>query len=195
MRITEPGRGNGLNDDGTHEAMSSIRKGVKQFRTRLDKDRKLADDMLCRKVAKQIDKYNDKLFADPVEVNTPSGSVTVYPQRTNNMLEQFFRGLRRGYRRKTGNNSMRKTLQAMLADTPLIKNLDNPDYLEILLNGNDSLEELFAELDSNTCIKVLESNPDVDKILPGLKKLINIQNLPDRIIQIVEDGHAVAKSN
>lgn len=195
MRITEPGRGNGLNDDGTHEAMSSIRKGVKQFRTQLDKDRKLAGDMLCRKVAKQIDKYNDKLFADPVEVNTPSGSVTVYPQRTNNMLEQFFRGLRRGYRRKTGNNSMRKTLQAMLADTPLIKNLDNPDYLEILLNGNDSLEELFAELDSNTCIKVLESNPDVDKILPELKILINIQNLPDRIIQIVEDGHAVAKSN
>jgi len=195
MRITEPGRGNGLNDDGTHKAMSSIRNGVRKFRTRLDKDQKLVKDMLCRKVAKQIDKYNEKLFADPVEVNTPLGSMKVYPQRTNNMLEQFFRGLRRGYRYKTGNNSMRKTLQAMLADTPLIKNLDNPVYLEILLNGNNSLEELFAKLERNSCIKPLESNQNIDNILPEFKPLINIQNLPDRLIQIVEDGHAVNKSN
>jgi len=131
MRIAEPGSSNGLNDDGTDKAIESIRQGVQQFRFRLEKEPKLAGDMLCRKVAKQIDKYRDKLFADPIEVNTPSGSMMIYPQRTNNMLEQFFRGLRRRHRRKTGNNSMRRVLQTMLADTPLIKNLDNPEYMKI----------------------------------------------------------------
>ena len=52
-------------------------------------------------MAKQIDKWSTKLFADPIEVDTPQGSVTIYPQRTNNILEQFFRGVRLGQRRKT----------------------------------------------------------------------------------------------
>ena len=80
-------------------------------------------------MAEQIDKYGDRLFADPIEVDTPNGKVTIYPQRTNNILEQFFRGIRRAHRRKTGNDSMGRTLQTMLADTPLVKNLDNPAYM------------------------------------------------------------------
>ena len=34
----------------------------------------------------------------------------------------------------------------MLADTPLVKNPDNPRYMKILLDGKANLEELFAEL-------------------------------------------------
>ena len=40
-----------------------------------------------------------------------------------------------------------KTLAAMLADTPLVRNLDNPDYLRILLQGKRTLAERFAEID------------------------------------------------
>ncbi len=184
MRIAEPGSRNGLNDEGTEKAMNSIRKGVLQFRSRLDKNRKFAGDALCQKVAEQIDKYGDRLFADPIEVNTPSGSVTVYPQRTNNMLEQFFRGLRRGHRRKTGDNSMRRVLQTMLADTPLVKNLDNTEYMKILLNGKERLEELFAELESAPEIEVLQSEPDANGILPGFRKLIQEEALPDQVTQL-----------
>ena len=43
----------------------------------------------------QIDKYWDKLFADPITVNTPIGQVTIQPQRTNNLLERFFRDFKR----------------------------------------------------------------------------------------------------
>lgn len=68
MRIAEPHGGDGLNDDGTAEAMSTIRQGVEQFRRELDEDRELSADPLSRKMAKQIDKYSDKLFADPIEI-------------------------------------------------------------------------------------------------------------------------------
>jgi hypothetical protein len=163
MRIAEPGSNKGLNDDGIDLSIANIQQGVQQFRSRLQTDQILADDALCCKVTKQIDKYSNKLFADPIEVQTSSGSMIIYPQRTNNMLEQFFRNLRRGHRRKSGNNSMRRVLQAMLADTPLVKNLDNPKYMGILLNGKYRLEELFAELEIHSCIDGLEPVPDVDR--------------------------------
>ena len=195
MRIAPPGGSNGLNDAGTAEAISSIRHGVEQFRRTLDEDGNLSTDLLCRKMANQIDKYGDKLFADPIDVDTPNGPVTIYPQRTNNILEQFFRGVRRGYRRKTGNNSMCRTLQTMLADTPLIKNLDNPDYMEILLDGKATLEELFAELATLPLANTPDVQTDTDRILPGFRALVNLPTLPDQMVRWFTRQSQVAKSN
>ena len=83
----------------------------------------------------QMDKCWDKLFADPVLVQTPTGPILVQPQRTNNIMERFFRDFRRDARRKSGTNSISRTLQSMIADTPLVKNLEKTQYLELLLNG------------------------------------------------------------
>jgi hypothetical protein len=82
MRIAPVDGGNGLNDESTAEAMSTIRQGVQRFRPELHLDPKLAADTLCLKLAEQIDKYGDKLFADPITVDTPNGPVIIYPQRT-----------------------------------------------------------------------------------------------------------------
>lgn len=192
MRIAEPDGCKGLNDDGTDKAMKSIRKGVQLFQSRLEKERKLADDALCRKIAEQIDKYSDRLFADPIEVSTPQGIITIYPQRTNNILEQFFRGLRRGHRRKTGDDSMNRVLHTMLADTPLVKNLENPEYMKMLLNGKGCLEELFAEIDSTRYIEALKAKMDVDQILPGFRRMIKEPALPDKVIRMVAKGQVAA---
>ena len=180
MRIAEPSGRKGLNDDGSNESMKSIQKAVGQFRSKLDKNDRYKRDLLCQKLAKQIDKYDERLFADPIEVDTPSGKITIHPQRTNNLLEQFFRGLRRDHRRKTGNNSMRRVLHAMLADTPLIKNLENPEYMNLLLNGKENLEELFADLEINRH-EPISSTSDPDRVLPGFRKLIKMDNLPEKI--------------
>ena len=196
MRIAPIGGSNGLNDDGTSEAMSTIQQGVESFRLQLDDNLELADDPLSHKMAEQIDKYGDKLFADPIEVDTPTGKVTLYPQRTNNILEQFFRDLKRGQRRRTGNNSMTRMLRSMLADTPLVKNLENPEYMEILLNGKESLEELFSELGKCHSTADIQAQADyTDSILPGFKAVIKIQNLPDRVLDLFKKFHHEAKSN
>ena len=184
MRIAPVGGSDGLNDDGTPRVMISIQKSVEQFRSELKTDPKLAADLLCRKIAIQIDKYRDKLFADPIEVTTPNGIVTIFPQRTNNILEQFFRDIRRKHRRKTGNNSMQRVLQTMLSDTPLIKNLDNPKYMDILLDGKANLEELFAEIGNISLEDTAESKADTDRILPGFRTLANNPNLPDQVVRL-----------
>jgi len=183
MRIAPLDGTNGLNDEGTAETMSTIRQGVHKFRFRLKTDPKLAKDPLCSKMAEQIDKYGDKLFADPITVDTPKGPIIIYPQRTNNILERFFRGERHAHRRKTGNDSMSRVLQAMLADTPLIKNLDNPDYMKILLDGKANLEQLFAGLGTVHLAGVDALKADIDRILPGFRPLMKLTTLPDQLIQ------------
>ena len=100
-----------------------------------------------RKMIEQIEHYGPKLFAAPLVVTTPEGPHTIHPQRTNNIMERFFRDLKRDCRRKTGANALGRTLRTMLADTPLVKNLQNPEYLKILLNGQPNLEALFAQIE------------------------------------------------
>jgi hypothetical protein len=181
MRIASPGGGDGLNDQGGKVGMSSIKQGVEAFRLRLDKEARLAADQPCRKMAEQIDKYAGKLFADPITVKGPGGTMTIHPQRTNNILEQFFRGVRRAHRRKTGDNSMNRALQTMLADTPLVRNLDNQRYLDILLDGKATLEELFAYLDAKHPSSKDEKQQSTGRILSGFTKLIRQRELPKLI--------------
>ncbi len=195
MRIALAGGNNGLNDEGAAEEMSSIRQGVEKFRCQLAEDTELAADSLSQKMAGQIDKYGDKLFADPITVAAPDGPVTIYPQRTNNILEQFFRSVKRGYRRKTGNNSMQRTLQAMLADTPLVKNLDNPDYMKILLDGKANIEELFAELGRSNPSEFEGLHVDTNRISPGFNKLMRLPHLPNQLIQSLKMGVNRGESN
>lgn len=196
MRIAPLVGGNGLNDDGTSEALSSIRQRVALFRSQLDTNTVLADDPLSRKMAEQIDKYNEKLFADPIEVDTLAGKKIICPQRTNNILEQFFRKLKRGQRRKTGNNSMNRMLRAMLADTPLVKNMDNPKYMEILLDGKTSLEQVFSELSKSEMEKVDDkSQSNIDRILPGFRKLIRNKKFPEKLLNIFIDPEKIGLPN
>jgi hypothetical protein len=127
---------------------------------------------------------------------TPQGKASIYPQRTNNILEQFFRGVRRGHRRKTGNNSMHRVLQTMLADTPLVKNLDNPAYMEILLDGKENLVELFAELGPSWITNAAaESQPEIDRLLPGFRALINHPTLPEQVARLFTRYLEQSKSN
>ncbi len=184
MRIALPGGTNGLNDDGTTQVMSGIQEAVMQFRSRIDQDRTLASDPLCLKMAEQIDKYREKLFANPIQVDAPAGPVLIYPQRTNNILEQFFRELNRGNRRKTGNNSMQRILKNMLVDTPLVKNLDNPDYMVIFLGDKEDLEELFASMDPFFRPKEIELQSGVERVLPGFRKIIRLPALPEHLIRM-----------
>ncbi len=195
LRIAMPGGEKGLNDEGSHEAMTTIREGVAVFRQYIAKNSKLASDPLTAKMIVQLNKYDDKLFADPIEVNAPTGEITILPQRTNNILERFFRSIRRGHRRKTGENSMCRSLQAMLADTPLVKNLDNPSYMKILLNGKSSIEELFAEINGISATYSEKPDNNISRVLPGYRSLINLPNLPEKLIGTFRRQPVMIKSN
>lgn len=181
MRFALPNGSDGLNEKGADVDMQVIKDSVSKFKNQIKENPKLSSDRLIGNMLEQIDKYGEKLFAAPLIVNTPAGKVAIIPQRTNNILEQFFRKMRRGYRRRTGNDCMRREFRSMLADTPLIKNLENSKYLEILLNGKQGLEELFAGLGENAVKEMEKTQVECRYILPGFCALAKLKNLPEKI--------------
>ena len=196
MRITVDGGHHGLNDDGLEADTKSIENGVKDFRNWLLHDDRYQENNDYGKMRSQIDSYWDKLFADPIEVDTPEGTVTFQPQRTNNILERFFRDIKRSHRRKSGTSSMSKKLKAMLADTPLVKNLENEDYLQILLNGHATLEERFSEIDVNDVREAVnKSQEDSERIPTKIQRLIKKPNLPQIITDLFQKAATNVKSN
>ncbi|MGK5086193.1 hypothetical protein WDW86_01435 [Bdellovibrionota bacterium FG-2] len=160
MRIAMPDTAHGLNDDGTDCDIVTIKARVTVFRDQLASRLATtpAPDIAYKKMLKQIDKYWEKLFADPIAVKTADGIVMIQPQRTNNILERFFRDLKRRNRKKSGSLSMSKTLRTMLTDTPLVRNLENEQYMKAILNGAQDLQTRFAQIESAIVRKKLRED-------------------------------------
>jgi len=79
----------------------------------------------------------------------------------------------------------------MLADTPIVKNLDNPQYMKILLDGKASLEELFAHIDPATVRAELQKSHNApEKIPTPIKRLIRKPTYPQELTQLL---HVAAK--
>jgi len=189
LSIAVPQSNKGLNDDGQLKPIKSIEKEVKKFRQEILSEKEQCKDDY-KNMIKQIDKYWDKLFADPIVVNTPNGQLTIQPQRTNNIMERFFRDLKRSNRKKSGTISLNRMLRSILADTPLVKNLDNPDYLEIILDGCNTLEERFEKIDGRMVLEKLEvAKKNNDRISPEVKKIIRRPDLPERLTILLNDSN------
>jgi hypothetical protein len=187
MRITSPEGKRGLNDNGELSNIRTIEKTVGRFTDRLRTGKEYANDKDYQNMLKQLEQYWQKLFSDPLVVKTKTGTLVVQPQRTNNIVEQLFRDLSRRYRKKSGLNCRERTINAMLADTPLVKNLENQNYLSILLNGKSSLEERFAEIDANDVRdRMLKIQGESVVVSSKMKKLIKLSELPESVLSVFE---------
>ena len=196
MRIAATSDRHGLNDEGQQGNIRTIEKRLKTFRAWLTRRKDYPQNPAAEKMIAQIDKYWEKLFADPITVETPAGPILVQPQRTNNILEQFFRSLKRANRRRTGNASSSRMLRTILAETPLVRNLENPSYMRILLSGKASLEEVFAEVDIDTFRDAFREAQDVPEKIPSkLKPLIAMPDFPEKLLSMAEKAAARRKSN
>ncbi len=180
MRIASPDGQKGLNDDGEDADIQTIREAVTTFRNSDGIEKAAENNLDYKKMVNQIDKYWEKLFADPIAVTTRNGeTLCVQPQRTNNILERLFRDIKRMYRSKSGVKSLNRAIKSMIADTPLVKNLSNPEYMEVLLNGKETLEARFAEIDAKLVREELKKGePDQTKMPPRMKKVLRKHAFP-----------------
>jgi hypothetical protein len=186
LSIALPTTADGLNDNGENVEIATIENNVKVFKEWILFEKYYHKNKDYQKLTGQIEKYWDKLFSDPILISTPDGNSFIQPQRTNNILEQFFRSIRRAHRRTTGNNSMCKKLHSMLADTPLIKNLDNPVYMKTILDGKESLQSKFAEIDYKKVIDKMKDMKKMESKIPAkIKKLIRKNESINRLLYLV----------
>ena len=193
MRIAPISGSQGLNCDGMDTDIQTTEANVRKFRQQLAQDPKYAANHDYQHLINQIDRYWEKLFTDPIQVETPDGRLIIQPQRTNNIMERFFRDLKTGYRRKSGHNGMSKTFQAMLADTPLVKNLLKESYMQILLAGRPSLEARFAQIDITLVRRQLsDSQRPLERLPATIKKIISKPQFPQIIANIFSSARHVA---
>jgi len=83
---------------------------------------------------------------------------------------------------------MSKSLKAILAETPLVKNLQNVEYLKIILNGKATLEERFAEIDSKIVREEMKkSQEESEKIPAKIKAIIKKSELPETLVKLFEN--------
>jgi hypothetical protein len=182
MRIAEAGGAAGLNSGSRPMAIGPIQKAVEHFHQEMTSGADYPSTPHWQALIGQIDKYKDKLFADPITVKTPGGTRRLQPQRTNNLMERFFRDFRRAARRRSGHNSISRLLQSMIADTPLVRNLENPGYLKTLLNGQATLEERFAQIDAEIVREELRTvQGSLEKVPQKIRQLIALPAFPEAI--------------
>ena len=186
LRIALPEGKDGLNDEGDETDIKTIEKEVIKFKGWLLSDEKTS--ITYAKMIEQIDKYWSKLFAGPIVVKTTDGSIVIVPQRTNNMLERFFRQMKHLGRKKSGTASLNKMLKAILADTPLVRNLENDEYMGIILNGCETLAERFSQIDDTLVREKLKEAQDSKEMLsPEVKKIITLPDLPRQIFTLFDN--------
>ena len=101
MQIALPEGKKGLNDDGDDVNIETIKEKVTLFRYSKTIKQAALEDMASKKMVDQIDNYWDKLFADPIAVTNSNGeTIIIQPQRTNNIMERYFRNVKKNVSKK-----------------------------------------------------------------------------------------------
>ena len=88
-------------------------------------------------------------------------------------MERLFREFLRNECKRTGSNTLNRRLQAMVAETPMMKNLNCPEFMKIILKGEKTLSDRFAALTTKRIQKnLMDSDGIQDKLPRGLQRLI-----------------------
>jgi hypothetical protein len=172
MKIAPTYGGKGLNDDGEECDMTLMKELLRTF---IDSDTiKGNPDKAYKKLRNQFAKYWKMLFAKPVEARLQNGEIMqIYPQRTTNIMERLFRDFQRCEYKRTGMGTLGRTARAMVAETPMMKNLDCPEFMNIILNEQSTLAARFAQLDIKRVREEMTKGESKEKLPKGLKKIIN----------------------
>ncbi len=166
MRIAPENGTDGLNDDGSKADIKTIEKEVNAFIAEQENRPANMNNKKMMIFIKQLNKYREQLFSDPIVVKTAEGIKTIQPQRTNNLMERMFRDFTRDNKRKTGVDTISNTIRAMVADTPLIRNLKNEDYRKIIIGENENLAEVFASVDVSIIRKKMNEHAVCNEKIP-----------------------------
>ena len=107
------------------QELQKIRTAVKYFMNELDQKINSPNDSKMRRsfisVKERLEKYWQKLFADPLIVKVNGEEKILFVHRTNNIMENHFRQFNYGYRRIHGNRSVRRNLENIPEQLPLVR--------------------------------------------------------------------------
>lgn len=98
-------------------------------------------------VLRHLDKHGGSLWGHVVPLPEEVGGGVGVIERTNNLLENLFRGMKRGERRRSGRKNLAQDFEHLPAAAALACNLNHADYVTIVCGTLDRLPRAFAQLD------------------------------------------------
>jgi len=106
-------------------------------------DARSAIDLILR----HIEAHGDYLWGHVIRLPKQMGGGIRLVERTNNILEGFFHGMKHDERRRSGRKILTQDFEHLPPEAALVYNLKCPDYVSIVCGSLNRLEEAFAKID------------------------------------------------
>ena len=99
-------------------------------------------------VLEHIERHGDSLWGHVISLPAEVGGQIRVVDRTNNILENFFRNMKHGERRRSGRKILTQDFESMPPAAALARNLTCPDYVATICGTLEELPSAFAKLDA-----------------------------------------------
>ncbi|MBM4394822.1 MAG: hypothetical protein FJ087_03920 [Deltaproteobacteria bacterium] len=97
-------------------------------------------------VLRHLEDHGAYLWDRAVQLPQKAGGGLRLVDRTNNLPEAFFHGIKHGERRRSGRKGLAADFESRPASAALVPNLKRPDYVAIVCGTLDNLPQAFAKL-------------------------------------------------
>jgi hypothetical protein len=134
-------------------------------------------------VLTHLDRHGPFLWGHAITVNEETGRVRLV-DRTNNILEGFFHGMKHGERRRSGRKVLTQDFERLPAAAALALNLTRPDYIAILCGSVEHLPRAFATLDEDNRSHSLPAR--TQEMLTGEKETASMPLADKRLIRFAQ---------
>jgi hypothetical protein len=129
-----------------------------------------------------IETHGPNLWGHAILLEKDAGMRVRLVSRTNYLIENRFKEMKHGERRRSGRRILTQDLEHLPAEALLVSNLQREDYVHIVCGSLDRLPEAFAQLDQDEQAKRLMAIPPSDR--DGLEEVLQIAtaslSTPDR---------------
>jgi len=148
----------------TAKEFEDIRTAIEKFAVSLKerrpergpaKDIRQAIDIILT----HLERHAPFLWGHVITVSKESGSVRLV-ERTNNILEGFFHGMKHGERRRSGRKILTQDFERLPAAAALALNLTCSDYVAIVCGAIENLPQAFSKLDERNRRRSLSARPE-----------------------------------
>lgn len=132
--------------------LRDIQKEVEQLVTSLKErrsKRRFAQDTrnAIDVILQHLKNHGDYLWGHVINLPSEAGGGIRLLERTNNILEGFFRDMKHNERRRSGRKILTQDFESLPPAAALAYNLRLPDYVKILCGSLNCLAKAFAQLD------------------------------------------------
>ncbi|RKX37177.1 MAG: hypothetical protein DRP64_17595 [Verrucomicrobia bacterium] len=175
--------------DQAMKELRDIQDSVEQFYIFLERrrsNRRLTQDTLgaIDLIMQHIETHHESLWGHDIRLSAEAGGGIRLVDRTNNILESFFHGMKHGERRRSGRKILTQDFEHLPPEAALACNLNRPDYVTILCGSLDRLADAFAELDAKRRKNNLAGLPTVHPTLAQPSKIASA-SLPSEDRKII----------